>query len=41
MSDVFEGGTEAAVVDAQCVAARNNQRVKDLRGFHRSLTSTG
>ena len=41
MSDVFEGGTEAAVVDAQCVAARNNQRIKDLRGFHGSLASTG
>lgn len=41
MSDVFEGGTEAGVVDAQCVASRNNQRVKDLRVFHRALLSTG
>lgn len=41
MSDVFEGGTEAGVVDAQCQASRNNQRVKDLRAFHRDLTRTG
>ena len=41
MSDVFEGGTEAGVVDAQCVASRNARRVKDLRSFHRALSSTG
>ena len=41
MSDVFEGGTQAGVVDAQCVASRNNQRVKDLRGFRRDLSATG
>ena len=41
MSDLFEGGTEAGVVDAQCVAARNSQRVKDLRAFHRGLTRSG
>lgn len=41
MSDVFEGGTEAGVLDAQCVASRNAQRVKDLRGFQRALSSTG
>jgi uncharacterized protein YecT (DUF1311 family) len=41
MSDVFEGGTEAGVLDAQCVASRNSQRLKDLRAFHRSLTQTG
>ena len=41
MSDVFEGGTEAGVLDAQCVASRNGQRLKDLRTFHRSLTQTG
>jgi uncharacterized protein YecT (DUF1311 family) len=41
MSDLFEGGTEAGVVDAQCAAARNSQRVKDLRAFHRDLTRTG
>jgi uncharacterized protein YecT (DUF1311 family) len=41
MSDIFEGGTEAAVVDAQCVAGRDVQRVKDLRSFHQALSSTG
>jgi uncharacterized protein YecT (DUF1311 family) len=41
MSDVYEGGTLAAVVDAQCQAARDDQRVKDLRAFHANLTSTG
>ena len=32
-SDVFEGGTEAAVVDADCTAAVNSQHVKDLKAF--------
>ncbi|HUA02913.1 MAG TPA: lysozyme inhibitor LprI family protein [Solirubrobacteraceae bacterium] len=32
-SDVFEGGTEAGVVFADCVAAVNTQHVKDLKGF--------
>ena len=41
MSDLFEGGTEAGVVDAQCVGSRNGQRIKDLRRFHRSLPRTG
>lgn len=41
MSDLFEGGTEAPVVDAQCVASRNNQRIKDLRTFKRDLLQTG
>ena len=41
MSDLFEGGTEAGVVDAQCEANRNGQRVKDLRAFHRDLTRSG
>ncbi len=40
-SDLFEGGTEAGVVDAQCVASRNDQRIKDLRGFKTSLLRTG
>lgn len=40
-SDLFQGGTEAAVLDAQCVASRNVQRVKDLRAFHQALSSTG
>jgi uncharacterized protein YecT (DUF1311 family) len=41
MSDLFEGGTEAGVVDAQCVASRNNQRIKDLRTFKSNLLRTG
>ena len=41
MSDLFEGGTQAGVVDAQCVASRNNQRIKDLRTFKRDLLQTG
>ena len=41
MSDLFEGGTEAGVVDAQCVASRNDQRIRDLRGFKTSLLRTG
>jgi uncharacterized protein YecT (DUF1311 family) len=41
MSDLFEGGTEAGVVDAQCEADRNGQRVKDLRAFHRDLARSG
>jgi uncharacterized protein YecT (DUF1311 family) len=32
-SDVFEGGTEAPVLFAQCAASRNAQRIKDLRTF--------
>jgi uncharacterized protein YecT (DUF1311 family) len=32
-SDVFEGGTEAAVVDADCVASVNSEHVKDLKQF--------
>lgn len=32
-SDVFEGGTEAGVVFADCVAGVNAQHVKDLKGF--------
>jgi uncharacterized protein YecT (DUF1311 family) len=40
VSDLFEGGTEAGVLDAQCVASRNTQRVKDLRAFHQALRST-
>jgi len=41
MSEMFEGGTDAGVLDAQCVASRNTQRVKDLRSFHHALFSTG
>jgi uncharacterized protein YecT (DUF1311 family) len=32
-SDVFEGGTEAGVVFADCVAGVNSQHVNDLRSF--------
>jgi len=32
-SDVFEGGTEAGVVFADCEAGVNSQHVKDLKGF--------
>ena len=32
-SDVFEGGTEAGVVDATCTAAVNSQHVKNLKAF--------
>ncbi len=39
MSDVFEGGTEAGVIDADCVASVNNQHVTDLRGFLGDLGS--
>jgi uncharacterized protein YecT (DUF1311 family) len=41
VSDQFQGGTEAAVVDAQCVASRNGQRIKDLRALKRDLLQTG
>jgi uncharacterized protein YecT (DUF1311 family) len=32
-SDVYEGGTEAGVVFADCVAGVNSQHVKNLKGF--------
>ena len=32
-SDVYEGGTEAGVVFADCVASVNSQHVKNLKGF--------
>jgi uncharacterized protein YecT (DUF1311 family) len=38
VSDVFEGGTQAPVLYALCEAARNAQRLKDLRAFKRDLT---
>jgi uncharacterized protein YecT (DUF1311 family) len=37
VSDVFEGGTQAPVLYAQCEAARNAQRIKDLRTFKSDL----
>jgi uncharacterized protein YecT (DUF1311 family) len=33
ISDTFEGGTQAPVLDAQCSVGRNRQRIKDLRAF--------
>jgi hypothetical protein len=38
-SDIFAGGTDAAVVDATCVASVNGQHVKDLKTFVRDLSS--
>jgi uncharacterized protein YecT (DUF1311 family) len=32
-SDIFEGGTQAAVIDAECIGDRNRQRIRDLRTF--------
>ncbi len=32
-SDVFEGGSQAPVIAAQCDAARNKSRLADLRAF--------
>jgi uncharacterized protein YecT (DUF1311 family) len=32
-SDLFEGGTLAGVVDANCTADRSTQRLKELRAF--------
>lgn len=37
-SDRFEGGSEAPVVFARCVASLNGQRIKDLRTFLGELT---
>ncbi len=41
MSDVFEGGTEAGVINAQCAANLTIQHIKDLRGFVGDLRSDG
>lgn len=40
-SDLFQGGTLAAVIDAECVATRNLQRVKDLRVLQSDLRRNG
>ena len=40
-SDLFEGGTLAGVIDAQCTADRNAQRVRDLRTFASDLRRHG
>lgn len=36
-SDVYEGGTEAGVLDASCAEAVNAQHVKDLAAFVKAL----
>jgi uncharacterized protein YecT (DUF1311 family) len=36
-SDVFEGGTAAGVVYADCVAGVNSEHVKDLKAFRAAL----
>lgn len=41
VSDVFEGGTQAPVLDAQCSASRNAQRITDLRTFLTDLGGGG
>ena len=37
VSDIFAGGTEAPVLDAECVAGLNSEHVKDLDEFVRDL----
>jgi uncharacterized protein YecT (DUF1311 family) len=37
-ADAFEGGTQGPVVAAQCMAARNQTRLADLRAFARQLS---
>jgi uncharacterized protein YecT (DUF1311 family) len=37
MSDVFEGGSQSPVLDAQCTAARNRVRIRALRIFRNEL----
>lgn len=39
VSDVFQGGTLAGVVDADCVATVNGQHVSNLKMFLKDLTS--
>ncbi|MGH2894628.1 MAG: lysozyme inhibitor LprI family protein [Solirubrobacteraceae bacterium] len=41
VSDVFQGGTEAGVVDADCTATVNGQHVSNLKTFLKDLTSNG
>lgn len=41
VSDLFQGGTEAAVLDAQCAAERNRERIKDLSKLHNDLSRSG
>jgi uncharacterized protein YecT (DUF1311 family) len=41
VSDVFQGGTAAGVVDADCIATVNGQHVFNLKTFVKDLTSNG
>jgi uncharacterized protein YecT (DUF1311 family) len=41
VSDVFQGGTESAVLDADCTATLNGQHVSNLKTFLQDLTSNG
>ena len=41
VSDVFQGGTLAGVVDADCTATVNAQHVSNLKTFLKDLTSNG
>ena len=38
VSDLFQGGTEAPVLDAECTVERNADRIKDLRTFRSDLS---
>ena len=37
-SDLYEGGTDAGVVDATCTSTLNDEHVKDLTTFHHNLS---
>lgn len=41
VSDVFQGGTAAGVVAADCAASVNSQHVSNLKTFLKDLTSNG
>ena len=41
VSDVFQGGTLAGVVDADCTATVNGQHISNLKTFLKDLTSNG
>ncbi len=41
VSDVFQGGTLAGVVDADCTATVNGQHVSNLKTFLKDLTPNG
>lgn len=41
VSDVFQGGTAAGVVAADCTATVNSQHLADLKAFVKDLTANG